>query len=558
MSYISIASGTYYIACSSWIYFNVAPWCTRPRTATASRTKEEESLIDNENKKQTSRRLSLFARLGPPRGSDENPFFSDCWYLSQNARLSMALLGPILFPIRFVGVALSMIAAVMLSSIIVAGIPHKHFECGSTRPLSAWRRALRIPLRLLGRTLLFFLGYIYIEEEGRPAPTKEAPIVVSNHLGPVEPIVLAVMTGGMPVSKLENASLPLFGALAKAFLPIFVDRTNSNSRQLVKDEIEFRAKSVMIGDFRTPVFLFPEGTTTNGTSVITFKSGAFNPRLPVQPVVVEFPHSEGTFFPSWVAASPSLPELAIRMLCQPYNRCKIKWLPKMDPLEEEMTEWPGPKLFASRVQHKVAEALGSPTTQYAFEDVRLMKEATKIGGKRGALATGGAAIEFKLLQEFVDININDALKYLNKFNSLAKTSDGELTFEEFKQAFGEKMGTGTIRQLFDLLDDDCSGRLNFREFLVGASLTRATSEKSVDEALKLSFRIFDLKNEGSMSFQTARNILKVIHPNESVEKLQKTFQEMDENGDGLLDQDEFVRWAKLQDDALSKIKGSLL
>lgn len=37
------------------------------------------------------------------------------------------------------------------------------------------------------------------------------------------------------------------------------------------------------------VFLFPEGTTTNGRALISFKLGAFVPGFPVQPVVVRYP-----------------------------------------------------------------------------------------------------------------------------------------------------------------------------------------------------------------------------------------------------------------------------
>ena len=37
------------------------------------------------------------------------------------------------------------------------------------------------------------------------------------------------------------------------------------------------------------VLIFPEGTCGNGDVVLQFKTGAFSPGLPVQPVAVEFP-----------------------------------------------------------------------------------------------------------------------------------------------------------------------------------------------------------------------------------------------------------------------------
>jgi len=36
--------------------------------------------------------------------------------------------------------------------------------------------------------------------------------------------------------------------------------------------------------------LFPEATTTNGKAIISFKTGAFSPGLPVQPMVIKYPH----------------------------------------------------------------------------------------------------------------------------------------------------------------------------------------------------------------------------------------------------------------------------
>lgn len=107
-----------------------------------------------------------------------------------------------------------------------------------------------------------------------------------------------------------------------------------------------------------------------------------------------------------------------------------------------------------------------------------MKEARKFGRKGGALATGGAAVEFKSLQEeLVDMSLDDAKMFLERFSEADTTRNGELTFEEFEAAYEDRMSPETLRRVFDLLDDDCSGRLDFREFLVGASLLHASSDK---------------------------------------------------------------------------------
>lgn len=65
-----------------------------------------------------------------------------------------------------------------------------------------------------------------------------------------------------------------------------VDRVSAASRHHAAGNIRRRAI-----DNRWPhVILFPEGTTTNGKALISFKTGAFSPGLPVQPMVIKYPH----------------------------------------------------------------------------------------------------------------------------------------------------------------------------------------------------------------------------------------------------------------------------
>ena len=45
--------------------------------------------------------------------------------------------------------------------------------------------------------------------------------------------------------------------------------------------------------------VFPEGTTTNRTCLITFKPGAFIPGRPVQPVVVKYNNKTDTLTWTW-------------------------------------------------------------------------------------------------------------------------------------------------------------------------------------------------------------------------------------------------------------------
>jgi len=100
-----------------------------------------------------------------------------------------------------------------------------------------------------------------------------------------------------------------------------------------------------------PPLIFPEGTTHNGRGLLQFKTGAFVPMAPVQPVVLKYPYC--LFSPAWTTSSMLF--LFGRMLCQVYTRVQVQVLEPVLPLENETA-----KAFASRVMQSVAAQSGLP------------------------------------------------------------------------------------------------------------------------------------------------------------------------------------------------------
>ncbi len=86
---------------------------------------------------------------------------------------------------------------------------------------------------------------------------------------------------GLPsaVSRVENARIPFIGALVRAAQPILVQREDHKNKLQVINEIKKR--SAPNADWPQLV-IFPEGTTTNRSCLITFKPGAFIPGVAVQ------------------------------------------------------------------------------------------------------------------------------------------------------------------------------------------------------------------------------------------------------------------------------------
>ena len=122
--------------------------------------------------------------------------------------------------------------------------------------------------------------------------TSRRPVlVVSNHISVFEIAMFPVAFGGSIIAKKEVASWPIVGWVAKKFGVIFVDRNPSTAATALESVQKTLAK------IKYPLFVFPEGTTTNGAYVKPFKSALFNviegTNVAVQPVVVNYRFRNG-------------------------------------------------------------------------------------------------------------------------------------------------------------------------------------------------------------------------------------------------------------------------
>ena len=102
-----------------------------------------------------------------------------------------------------------------------------------------------------------------------PVPTRG--LLVSNHLSYLDILVVASLTRAAFVSKHELKYWPVLGWLACVAGTLFVNRERpSQARQAVSDLEATIGQGVL-------VVLFPEGTSTDGSSVLPFKSSMLEP-----------------------------------------------------------------------------------------------------------------------------------------------------------------------------------------------------------------------------------------------------------------------------------------
>jgi 1-acyl-sn-glycerol-3-phosphate acyltransferase len=144
-----------------------------------------------------------------------------------------------------------------------------------------WLMRLRGPLTLTRRAhwlqsacrlVLASLG-IQCRIKGRPP---ERGLVVANHLSYLDILILSAAMPCFFVAKAEIREWPFFGRAARIGGTLFIDRSSLASAEKVASLISKRL------ELPVPVLFFPEGTSTDGSTVLRFHSRLFEPAIVAQ------------------------------------------------------------------------------------------------------------------------------------------------------------------------------------------------------------------------------------------------------------------------------------
>jgi 1-acyl-sn-glycerol-3-phosphate acyltransferase len=110
--------------------------------------------------------------------------------------------------------------------------------------------------------------------------------LIANHLSYVDVVLFAALSPCVFCSKIEIASWPVVGYLGKMAGTVFVDRGRGGSALKAGSKMQAALEDGV------PVMFFPEGTTTNGTEMLPFRSGLLGQVLevgaPVTAAYLEF------------------------------------------------------------------------------------------------------------------------------------------------------------------------------------------------------------------------------------------------------------------------------
>ena len=438
-------------------------------------------------------RLSVFDKV---EKAEVNPFVSYAKAIDQEERVRMACVAAVLLPARLIGIFLTLVVIAAVAKIATYGYV---FDKKNPKPISPEKLIYFTPVLKGGaRLILFFLGYLYIPIFGKRASANEARIVISNHLTFVEPLLLVALYAPMPVAAREYVEMPIIGTIIQALQLIPIDRQDPDSRVNVQKAIVERASNPEWGQ----VLIFPEATCTNGLSIIQFKVGAFAAGKPVQPNVVRFFPGEGGrshFNPCWVSAGPQLGEIVIRLLCEPVNWVALEHLPAYIPNQDEQKD---AKLFAHNVRALMGAKLNLKLTRHSFDDVILQNEAVK--GKM--MPPEMAVLEVDKITESLHIKLDDCKKMLHTFHEMDVAGTGRISYGQFARGLGYAEDNAFVENLCHLIDNDEKGSIDFRSYVLGLGILNSETDADLEAAVKLAFRMFDVKGSGKIPVATLREM----------------------------------------------------
>jgi 1-acyl-sn-glycerol-3-phosphate acyltransferase len=133
---------------------------------------------------------------------------------------------------------------------------------------------------------------IQVQVSGQTSYLKErGNILMSRHIGYIDGLVLGSLTPAIFVSKNDVKGWPLIGTVVEISGTIFIDRRHKNAiAESLQDIIERLKEKVNI-------IIFPEGTSTNGETILPFQTPFFSVPLASQasmiPIAIEYRTIDG-------------------------------------------------------------------------------------------------------------------------------------------------------------------------------------------------------------------------------------------------------------------------
>merc|ERR1712038_1587071 len=176
---------------------------------------------------------------------------------------------------------------------------------------------------------------------------------------------------------------------------------------------------------------------------------------------------------------------------------------------EELTQTPGPDVMAFKAD---------PYADIDFEEINE--------------ATGLENDEIKCLKTCFDL-------FDSKKQDFLSADD----LDEILRAMGFRPSKEELKEILEEIDEDGSGGIEFGEFcqLCAKFLVEEPDEETMKAELKEAFRVYDKDGAGFITTGQLREIIAELDPRLTSEDLDGIIDEIDEDGSGTMDFDEFCQ-----------------
>lgn len=402
-----------------------------------------------------------------PRESVANPFYFRI-RLTRADKIKVALMSVLVVPVRIVFIVIFLFLTWLGCYLGQLGLSPEDMR---EKPLTGFRRLIQTLSREFVLMCVRSAGFS-VRLVGHQATVLEAPLLVAAPHSSFFDTVAAMHGYPLPsaVVRSKSRGMFFFKTILNFTQPVYVKRSDPNSRQNTVREITRRATSK---DPWSQVIIFPEGTCTNRSCLITFKLGAFVPGVPVQPVLIRYPNELNTL--TWTWDGPTAFQTLWLTLCQLRTNMEIEYMPVYIPSAQEKED---PKLYAENVRQLMAKALGVPVSSYSYDDLKYCDSDDNVRDKTIVCAR---------LQKFLSKN-RIQFRHLDdeilKVKAALKTQESpHVTFSEFAHLVGVPSDR-IARDFFEVADIDRTGQLDLRCYLAGLWLLHPSEPQRVENAFK--------------------------------------------------------------------------